>query len=239
MIAFIPARYESSRFPGKVLLEIGGKPMINHVVENAAKCDYINEVVVLTDDDRIATVAKKVDYTKIRVVSSTIGDSGSDRVCRYIKKNDIRDSFVIIQADCPDLDPMIMNSFLAGLITDESFPIHTLAYPFRADNKHDDPHDPNTVKVIIDNNGKALYFSRSCIPYQGSKFFKHIGVYAFPKGLPKRFNDSNEYYTITENLEQLLWIMNGMDIKVHMVSKRLRTVDTPRDYTQFSALTMK
>ena len=239
MIAFIPARYDSSRFPGKVLIEIGGKPLINHVVENAAKCDYISEVVVLTDDPRIVEAVSKVDFTKVRIVDSTLGHSGSDRVHRYLMKNNINDPFIIIQADCPDLDPMLLNGILAGLVTDTSFPIHTLAYSFLSDDKYDDPDDPNTVKVVFAAGGKALYFSRSCIPYNGSKFYKHIGVYIFPQGIPKKFNGSIGYYTHTENLEQIQWMMDGMEIKVHTVLQRLKTIDVPRDYAQFSALTMK
>jgi GTP:adenosylcobinamide-phosphate guanylyltransferase len=149
MIAFIPARYDSSRFPGKVLIEIGGKPLINHVVENAAKCDYISEVVVLTDDPRIVEAVSKVDFTKVRIVDSTLGHSGSDRVHRYLMKNNINDPFIIIQADCPDLDPMLLNGILAGLVTDTSFPIHTLAYSFLSDDKYDDPERKQRVRKLV------------------------------------------------------------------------------------------
>lgn len=240
MIAYIPARYESSRFPGKVLVEIGQKPLINIVVENAAKCDYISEVVVLTDDDRIEEAVKKVNYTKVRVVNGTLGHNGSDRVFRYIDNHGVeKEPFVIIQADCPDLDPMIMNHILAGVITDKDYSIHTIAYSFLSDDKYDDPDDPNIVKVVFNSrNGEAFYFSRSPIPFGGSKFYKHVGVYVFPHGMVTH-GGFTAYWTYTENLEQLQWLMDGIKIKVHTVLNRLRTIDVPRDYAQFSALTMK
>jgi len=229
-IGIIPARYNSRRLPGKPLAEINGRPMIYYVYQNAIKSNVFNKIIVATDDRRIADAVE--DFGGEAVMTSPEHQSGTDRLAEAsrimgLKKNDI---VVNIQGDEP-----LMNPDHLKLLTDQfdksDIQMATLASPL------DDvkiANDPSCVKVVMDNNGFALYFSRSLIPFYRDCDFKgcllHIGVYAYTALFLETFTKLRvgrlESY---EKLEQLRAIENGYKIKVIIVAKAEPGVDTIED----------
>lgn len=240
MIAYIPARLASTRFPEKVLCLIGGEPMIAKVAKEAARCDYFQEVVVLCDDVKIKrAIEKYADYTKIRCVSGTTGESGSDRVFKYRKEYGQSGPFTVLQGDCPDLNSQLLNNYIASVFNSPLVGIHTIVCPMDITDAIKDQN----VKVVMANNGKALYFSRAQIPYMAAKFYKHAGIYTFNEPFLKA-NPTFEadvykikpHMALSEDLEQIGWLANGYDIYCFKVEKYLRSIDTPHDYMQFSSV---
>jgi len=228
-LGIIPARYASSRFPGKPLADIGGKPMIQRVYEQALKAD-LDQVIVATDDERI----KKTVETFNGNVAMTNPDisSGTDRCRAVLEKSRIEADWVInIQGDEPFIDPNHINALLKLL--EKGAQIATLVS--RA-HEMEEVNNPNRVKVVRSKTGEALYFSRSPIPYNRSghakvnDYFIHLGIYGFQADtlidLGKLNAGKLENY---EALEQLRWLENGYKIYTDMVDSRPDAVDTPED----------
>lgn len=229
VIGVIPARYGASRFEGKVLADIHGKPMIQWVWEAAKKAKILDEVIIACDDQRIAEAAKSFG-AKI-VLTSKEHLSGTDRICEVVNALEVK-VVVNIQADEPLLDPVMIENAARPLLDDSSVPMATLK------KKIEDLHekiDSNVVKVITDRNGFALYFSRAIIPYQRDKglevpYYKHVGLYAYSKDflfIFKNLPESN--LERIEKLEQLRVLEAGFRIKVAETKIPTIGVDTPGD----------
>ena len=235
IIGIIPARYGSSRFPGKPLVDIWGKPMILRVVERAEASKSLSEVIVATDDVRIAEVVLKAG--KKVVITSEEHPSGTDRCLEVVEKLGVSvDAVINIQGDEPFVKPEQIDH-LAQLIAEPHTQIATLAI------KIEDPNwleDPNKVKVVFDKNGKALYFSRQAIPFVKNldqkdwltklDYFKHIGLYAYKTSV---LNEICELRTSSfeqaESLEQLRWLQNGYSIIVGVTPWETPAIDSPAD----------
>ena len=230
-VAVIPARYASTRFPGKPLAEIGGKTMIRRVWERAST--VFDRVVVATDDERIAAHVESFGGT----VCLTRADhpSGTDRIGEVAQKLNLKDEVVVnIQGDEPFVDPSQLRA-VCGLFDDPTCQIGTLATPFLAD---ENIENPNAVKAVFSaSTGRALYFSRSVVPYLRNAvehtYYKHVGLYAYrasvlcelvalPVGELER----------CESLEQLRWLEAGYAIRVATTDLRSIGIDTPEDLAE-------
>jgi 3-deoxy-manno-octulosonate cytidylyltransferase (CMP-KDO synthetase) len=231
--ALIPARYESTRFPGKPLAPIAGKPMIQHVYERACSCEEIQEVYVATDDERILHEVNR--FGGKAVMTALRHHSGSDRIAEAARALRLEDDDLIvnIQGDQPLFEPSSVVDLILPFKTKGSeIPMSTLMYRIR---DREEIEDPNIVKVVTDANGWALFFSRCPIPFYrdpGSEpiFFKHLGFYA------QRFRFLKEFAGLppgrlesAEKLEQLRALENGYNIKVVETAHNSIEIDTPKD----------
>ena len=215
----IPARYMSTRLPGKPLIEIGGIPMVIHVARKA-RMSGADEVVIATDDERIIDVVTSYDFEALLTSESHI--SGTDRVLDVVKQKNWSDNELIInvQGDEPLIDPQLIKLLYEGM-SEEGLNYATAASKFKS---YDDYSNPNNVKVIIGKDNFAIYFSRSKIPHfvsDESNFwdpnisFHHIGLYGYTPKLLRIFCDFPESkHEAIENLEQLRAIDNDLKIKV-------------------------
>jgi len=220
----IPVRYQSERFPGKPLALIRGKPMIQRVYETAAKARLLSQLIVATDDERISDVAKNFG-AEVRMTSSS-HLSGTDRVAEVAIE--IKMPIIInIQGDEPLLREEMIDELVQAL-QDEAIPMATLAARVNDINLL---QDSNTVKVVIDKKGFALYFSRSPLPFQASDYFlQHIGIYGYQKDFLLAFSQMKPTrLEKTENLEQLRALENGFKIKVIETPFLTIGVDSPQD----------
>ena len=230
--AFIPARYQSSRFPGKPLALISGKPMIQRVYDRALKCPELSEVYVCTDDERILECVQGFGGKGVM----TLGEhrSGTDRICEAAITKGIAENDIIInvQGDQPLFHPSIVTKLLDVFHKDESIQMATLKC--RIDDK-EDINNPNHVKVVTDNQGFALYFSRHPIPFfrelnSNSAHYKHLGFYAFRMDFLAQFTQLSEgFLESAEKLEQLRVLEHGFKIKVVETSFNSLEVDVPQD----------
>lgn len=239
-VVVIPARYASTRLPGKALVDIGGKPMIQHVCERALASEAL-EVVVATDDERIAAVVESFDGT----VCMTGGHhrSGTERIAEVADLLDWPDEQIVVnlQGDEPTMPPGLIEE-CAALLGDASADVATLASPFLSQT---DFSNPNCVKVLCDVHGHAIYFSRAAIPYarDGSDeraagaALHHHGMYAYRCGVLRRLvaAEASEI-EMCEQLEQLRALSLGMTIAVGVASERPGAgVDTPEDVARVIA----
>lgn len=234
-IVVIPARYGSTRLPGKALVDIGGKPMIQHVYERGAE-SAATEVVIATDDERIADVAEGFDATVC--MTGDHHQSGTERIAEVADIMDWNDEQIVVnlQGDEPTMPAALIDQ-CAGLLDDGSADIATLASTFVS---HDDFVNPNCVKVIRDANGHAIYFSRAAIPHPrdagsegraASAALHHHGIYAYRCGELRRLvaADASEL-EVCEQLEQLRALSLGMTIAVGVPAERPGAgVDTLED----------
>lgn len=245
-IGLIPARYASTRFPGKPLADIAGKPMIQRVYEQASK--VLDTVIVATDDPRIYDCVK--GFGGVVYMTSPDHRCGTDRICEayQIYKRELRgerqedsDTVVVnIQGDEPFIQPEQIQSVMDCFPTD----IATLARPYTAQDDLQELLTPNVVKVVFSQQtGEALYFSRSVIPYlrgieqsewlHKGQFFSHIGLYAYRADVLLRITQlSPSLLEQTESLEQLRWLENGLKIKVAISTSKSIGIDTPEDLQQ-------
>ena len=231
ILGVIPARYSSTRLKGKVLADINGKPMIQHVWERAKKSSLLNDVLIACDDERIVQAAKKFG-AKV-VLTSPDHPSGSDRIAEAVKLLDV-DVVVNIQGDEPLINPSTIDTLAQAMQDDPSCVMATM---ITALDHEADVLDPNCVKVVVDQNKNALYFSRSVIPYHREKinfsqavYYKHLGVYAYRKDfllsfvrLPKSRLEK------IEQLEQLRVLEAGYKIKTVLTDHQTIGVDTDAD----------
>lgn len=241
-IAIIPARYASTRFPGKPLALLGGKPVIQRVYEQVA--GVLDDAVVATDDERIYAAVKafggKVEMT------STTHRSGTDR-CReaYEKQGREYDVVVNVQGD----EPFIRREQLLALkacFENPATEIATLVKPFAESDGIEALENPNSPKVVLDGSDQALYFSRSVVPYlrgveraewlRRHTFYKHIGIYAFRAEVLKEVTSlAQSPLEIAESLEQLRWLENGYRIGVGITDFETIGIDTPEDLARAEA----
>ncbi len=230
----IPARYSSSRFPGKPLFLINNKPLILHVVSKVSKCKNIDCVVVATDDKRIYDVVKKAGYTVFMTPKNL--KSGTDRVAyvakKYLSKYDV---FINVQGDEPLIDIKLVEKMAEEFRKDKKLEYLTAAYKMKS---NDDIANPNTVKVIFDKNMYALYFSRLPIPFIRDKknkvlYYKHIGVYGYTKKFVCEFTRSKQTpLEIAESLEQLRALEQGKKIKIVISKKDFHDVNVIEDISK-------
>jgi 3-deoxy-manno-octulosonate cytidylyltransferase (CMP-KDO synthetase) len=229
-VGIIPARYASSRFEGKALVDILGKPMIQHVYERACQSKLLDRVVVATDDQRISDVVSGFGGEAILTGPAK---TGTDRVAKVAES--LSDDIVAnIQGDEPLLDPKAVDQLLQPFLDDSTTQVTTLMQ--RIENP-DDYYDPNVVKVVVTQSGQAMYFSRSCLPGNlGQEWstsapnFRHVGLYAFKRSCLMDFiHWKRTPYETSEGLEQLRFLENGVSIRVLETKSRSIGIDTPDD----------
>ena len=226
VIGVIPARLDSTRFPAKVLADLWGKPIIQHVYERARKAKRLNEVLIATDDEKIFDTAKK--FGAEVVITSKKHLTGTDRVSEAVKKNNA-EIVINIQADVPLISPLMIDRVVKVLSDNSTLVMATLMKKIE---KKEEFYNPNVVKVVIDKQGFALYFSRSPIPYLKDNFvsYKHIGVYGYRKDFLLTFVQlPRSPLEKIENLEQLRVLENGYKIKMIETDYELIEVDTKED----------
>jgi len=230
--ALIPSRYASSRFPGKPLARIHGKPMIQMVFERAKSAERIHGVVVATDSDEIYKTV--LDFGGDAIMTSDSCRSGTDRVAEAadvlgLGNNDV---IVNIQGDQPLMHPDCLDDLVKPFSEIPNLEMSTLAYEIVRKQEITDPKD---VKVVFDNNFNALYFSRATVPYDRDQtgkvsYFKHLGFYAYSYSFLQEFRSMKEgTLEHTEKLEQLRVLEHGHDIKVVVTPHDSPEVDLPSD----------
>lgn len=227
VVGVIPARWGASRFPGKPLASIAGKPMIAHVIERSLKSALLDELVVATDDERIADAARDAGA---RVVLTGEAATGTDRIAQAVRALGQVDVVVNIQGDEPLIEPRVIDSVVQPFASWEGVQVVTAARPFQAD---EDPADPNRVKVVVGVDGRALYFSRALIPFvRGAAIAPalHVGIYAFWRSALERFSELKPTaLEACEGLEQLRLLEHGIPVHVVRVDWRGIAVDVPDD----------
>ena len=221
----IPARYSSTRFEGKVLAKIGSKTMVRVVYEAVEKSKYADFVAVLTDDKRVVEEIKSFGGNVFEVKGNF--NSGTDRIAAFVKNNRF-DYIVNMQADEPLIDAETVDKLIKCIMENNS-DMATLV----SKAKEEEIDDENVVKVVVDNDGYALYFSRSRIPFSRNPFdgyLKHVGIYAYSfDALMKLSSFNPSSLELAEGLEQLRALQNGIRIKTCMTDKFLIGVDTKED----------
>ncbi len=236
IVGIIPARYASTRFPGKMLHPLCGKPLIQHVWERVSLSKELDEVIIATDDIRIAEVA----FNFGAKVSMTRADhpSGSDRVAEVAAKLKNATHILNIQGDEPSIHPKLIDALCKELRKDSSIRMITAATPL------EDPEEiqnPNCVKVIFNQKGNAIYFSRLPIPYYRDKekqpdsgHFLHLGIYGFKRSTLLKFVSwPKSPLESAEELEQLRALDHQLKIKIHLTPHRSFGIDSPEDAAAF------
>ena len=226
----IPARYGSTRLPGKPLVDILGKPMVQHVYERACEVKGADEVVVATDDERVAEAVRA--FGGVVVMTSPDHPSGTDRLAEVMRRVDA-DLYVNIQGDEPMVKPGDIETLIAGMRADVALHVGTLCHAIDAQ----EALNPNLVKVVLADNGDALYFSRAAIPHprEGAAadprlvYQKHVGVYAYRREMLAHYAGlTPSVIEEVEKLEQLRLLSAGIRIRVWKVGKTGPGVDTPQ-----------
>jgi len=234
-VCIIPARYSSTRLPGKPLLSATGKYLIQHVYEAAAGAKLIERVVVATDDERIAQAVQGFGGEAVLVREECV--SGTDRVARAARTLDA-EYIVNVQGDEPEIDARVIDALAAELMEGKA-EVVTAAAPFEDEG---DYRDPACVKVVVDDNDRALYFSRSPIPCFRDKWplsledaaWLHVGIYGYTSDMLQRFSQwPKGRLEQAEELEQLRLLERGVPIKVVKIAHAFAGVDTPADYARF------
>jgi 3-deoxy-manno-octulosonate cytidylyltransferase (CMP-KDO synthetase) len=239
VLGIIPARYASTRFPGKPLVDIQGKPMIQWVYERCS--DTFDHLLVATDDYRIINAVHAFGGEASLTAESH--KSGTDRCLEAyeIVKKEREEEFDIIvniQGDEPLVNPDQLRELIACFDI-EGTEIATLIHPLA---NTEDPDNPDIVKVVVDNAYKSLYFSRSPIPFKRdinakAKYYKHIGLYAYTPGVLKQVCALNPSgLEISESLEQLRWLENGFEIQTNLTKYESAGVDSPADLERVRTL---
>lgn len=235
LVVIIPARYESTRFPGKPLAKIAGKTMIEWVTEAALKSELKDKVIIATEDQKISDFMKEKISGIDVIITSKEHKSGTDRICEVVKKDSEIKYIVNFQGDEPLIPPAYVDKVFESLLRDKNS-IVSLVAPIK-DKK--ELTNPNIVKAVMDKNGFALYFSRSMIPYdrnsalkaQNSKLYlRHLGIYGYSREILLQFNSlPSSQLELCEQLEQLRALENGIKIKLEVVEKAFPAVDTLED----------
>jgi len=235
-IVIIPARYQSTRFPGKPLADMAGKPMIQRVYEQVQK--VLDEVWVATDDERIFQTVES--FGGNAVMTSSQHRSGTDRCNEaYIKINKDFDVIINVQGDEPFIQPGQIET-LMNCFDSKEVQLATLVKPFKKEDGFDALFNSNSPKVVLNKNSEAIYFSRSIIPYirdahhtewlDKHTFYKHIGMYAYRADILNEITRlPQSSLELAESLEQLRWIENGYKIKVGLTDVETIGIDTPED----------
>lgn len=240
VVIVIPARFASTRLPGKPLLTETGKPLIRHVVERARQVRGVSQVVVATDDARIFDAV--TGFGGDARMTRADHESGTDRIAEVAESLDC-DIIINLQGDEPQIDPAHIEQLIARLSADGRADAATLATPFRDAESF---RDPNRVKVVVSDLGHALYFSRSPIPFvrdalpdfssRPSPYLLHLGIYAYRRDYLIRFPSLPPHpLEKLEKLEQLRILGSGGVMAVLIVPEGHRGIDTPDDYRAFAA----
>lgn len=234
----IPARYGSSRLEGKPLLKVNDKPIIQWVYEKAKSVDDADVVIVATDDERIFDAVKafggEVEMT------STEHKCGSDRIKEVADRHADFDYIINLQGDEPMIKKEMIEAVIDG-VKNHNADISTLIRPIE---DKDEVENPNLVKCVVDNNGFALYFSRSKIPFERKEnpapFYGHIGIYGYTrKALTTMTTSPQTPLEIAESLEQLRALQMGMKIKTSVVNEKPVGIDTMEDFENFKKIVEK
>ncbi|TAE74335.1 MAG: 3-deoxy-manno-octulosonate cytidylyltransferase [Verrucomicrobia bacterium] len=237
-IGILPARWGSTRFPGKPLHLIAGKPLIQLVWEQCSKCSRLDEVIIATDDPRILSAAE--GFGAKALMTSPEHPTGTDRLAEAARSLAHAEILINIQGDEPLIDPALIDELAATMAADPSLDMATAANPL-------DPADPavqdaNVVKVVTSLDGRALYFSRSPIPFfrnavDGLPVMRHKGIYAYRRSFLERFVTwPPSPLEKAESLEQLRALENGASIKVLLTHDTSPGVDTPEQAAQVEAI---
>ena len=229
-VGIIPARWRSTRFPGKPLHLIANKPLLRRVWEQCRRAKKLDAVIIATDDMRIAKAA--FDWGAEVAMTSPSHQSGTDRIAEVARKTRQFDFIINIQGDEPLIDPKLIDDVVAKLRSDRKIDIVTAAHPFEDAAEASSPHQ---VKVIVDLNGNALYFSRYAIPFPRNrsapiKYLRHQGIYGFRrKALLDFVRSKPTPLERAELLEQLRALENGVKVHVLVTKHGSPGVDTPAD----------
>ncbi|MCD6113011.1 MAG: 3-deoxy-manno-octulosonate cytidylyltransferase [Bacteroidales bacterium] len=244
ILGIIPARYASSRFPGKPLAIINGKSMIQRVYEQACKAKILSEVIIATDSEAIANHIKT--FNGKYIITSENHKSGTERCNEVLEKLQVKnpekkyDIVINIQGDEPYINPEQIK-IVTNCFKDENVDIATL---IKKIDSQDELTNPNVVKVVTDNDKNAIYFSRSPIPFlknidskewlKHQNYYKHIGIYAYKTEVLKKITKlKTGILEKAEGLEQLRWIENGYSIKTEITDYESHAVDVPEDILKF------
>lgn len=234
IIGIIPARYASTRYPGKPLIEIAGKSMLQRVFEQSKKAERLSEVIIATDDKRIARHA--TSFGAKVVLTKEEHPSGTDRCFEALINSGIQADYVInIQGDEPFIDPVQINELAS--ICDGSTELATQMIPV---DSHEVLFDMGEVKIVLNQNNEALYFSRMVIPFIKGfpqeqwhlkhNYYRHVGMYAYRTDvLEKICQLKPSALEMAESLEQLRWLENGFKIKLVQTAYDSHCIDTPED----------
>ena len=239
ILGIIPARYASTRFPGKPLVDIAGKSMIQRVYEQAKKCVHLSEVIFATDDERIYKHVH--DFGGVAIITSPDHQSGTDRCAEVALKHQQYDVIINIQGDEPFIDPEQISK-LAACFNDQDTQIATLIKKVLT---QEELFNTNSPKVVVNKLSEAVYFSRSPLPHiRGQEpqnwlnhftYFKHIGIYGYRADVLQQITKLPvSFLEKAESLEQLRWIENGYRIKVAETELETFAVDTPEDLEKLS-----
>ena len=234
ILGVIPARYQSSRFPGKPLIDIKGKSMIQRVYEKALEANYLSKVVVATDDERIA--AHVHSFGGQPLMTAMDHKSGTDRCTEVIRHFPEMKAIINIQGDEPLIDPSQIDK-VAACFED---PVVEVATLIKKIEDGEELFNENIVKVVFDNFARAIYFSRSPIPFFRGKnkgewissypYSKHIGIYGYRKDILETIRSLKPSpLELAESLEQLRWLQNGITITVRKTDIETQAIDTPED----------
>jgi len=232
-LGIIPARWASTRFPGKPLHPIAGKPLVQHVWERCQQCTSLDEVVIATDCQRILEAA--AGFGAKAVLTSENHPTGTDRIAEAVATFPEAGYIINIQGDEPLIDPALIDKLAKALHADPGVAMATAANPFDNDSLMD---DPNVVKCVIARNGDALYFSRSPLPYRRADspaltLYRHKGIYAYRRDFLEEFvTCPPSPLELAESLEQLRALENGARIKVIITDDDSPGVDTPEQAQQ-------
>ncbi len=237
VIGVIPARYQSSRFEGKVIAKINGKPMIQHVWEKAKQALLLDDLIIACDDERVYVVVK--EFTDKVVMTARAHTCGTDRIAEVVNPLDVK-IVINIQGDEPLIHPTMIDSVARALLEDEKISMATIIRKIDDTQIVDDPH---VVKVVVDKNNFALYFSRSAIPHlavnseiKSPLYYKHIGLYGYTKDFLFIYrNLPASTLEKTERLEQLRVLEGGYRIKVVETKYDTIVVDVPEDLEKVKA----
>ncbi len=226
----IPARYGSTRFPAKIVAADTGRPLVQHVVDQVRKCKLVREVIVATDDQRVVD-ALKLFETKC-VMTSPAHQSGTDRIAEVAKT--LSDEIIVnVQGDEPEIEPAIVDRLINHLQSSKD-DMATAATSLK------DPANPNLVKVVTTLDGRAIYFSRSAVPFHRDAkdrppaYYLHVGIYAYRRDFLLKFATWQPTpLELAEKLEQLRALEHGASIHVIKVDRASHGIDTPEQYKDF------
>ncbi len=232
----IPARYGSTRFPAKILASETGRPLVQHVVDRVRECKRVREVLVATDDQRI--VEALLPFHTRCVMTSAAHPSGTDRIAEVARG--LQDDVIVnVQGDEPEIEPQIIDSLIERLFAHSDDAMATAATPFPPEA---DPADPNLVKVVTDQEGRALYFSRAMIPFRRDAaagkasvpYALHLGIYAYRREFLLQFAAwPPTPLESLEKLEQLRALEHGCRIHVLKINRAAHGIDTSEQYAEF------
>ncbi len=238
-VAIIPARYQSTRFPGKPLAKDTGKYLIQHVYENVKRAKKLDHVIVATDDERIVQAVE--DFGGEVAMTRSDHTCGTDRIAEVALDLDA-DIIVNVQGDEPEIDPGCIDHLVGLLERSSDCEMATLACPFET---VEDVVSPSTTKVVLDAFGRAIYFSKAVIPFsrddggavgEPGRYLLHLGIYAYRRDFLLRYSSMPPTpLELIEKLEQLRAVESGYRIAVGVVDRAGIGVDTPEEYAAFVA----